>query len=109
MYPRHAHSWQVVQDHMDFKLWEVKTNELGDQTVLPELLPWLEEALDSVSFSRQKTEEGYVLYCCLPTVGVLSAAKQNFLQQLVTTFLAMHRGNAIAVVILPNKAGSART
>ena len=92
-----------------FKIWEVKTQELGDQTVLPDLMPWLDAAMDKVTYTRMPTEEGFIIYFNLTTCGVLSAAKQNFLYQFVTTFLAVQRVNGIAIVVLPNKAGSPKS
>ena len=108
---RHTESWKVLDKHMQdfFKIWEVKTQELGDQTVLPDLMPWLDAAMDKVTYTRMPTEEGFIIYFNLTTCGVLSAAKQNFLYQFVTTFLAVQRVNGIAIVVLPNKAGSPKS
>ena len=89
-----------------FRVWDVKTQELGDQTVLPELLPFLDAAMDGISFNRTASEEGYILFFNLPTAGVLSAAKENYVHQLMTNFLAIKRVNGVAVVIMPNRAGA---
>jgi hypothetical protein len=101
-------AWKVVQEHMEkaLRVWEVNTNAMGDQTILPQLLPWLDEAFESASFSRSDAEEGRILYFCLPATGIVSAAKLNFMYQLTTSFLSMFRINAVAVIILPNKAAS---
>lgn len=107
----HNNSWQSVQKFVEanFKTWSVSTAELGDQTVLPTLLPWLEATMNESSFNRAPEEEGYVLYMCMPTCGVVPTVKRNFFLQVATTFCATHRKNAVGILIFPNRAAENRT
>ena len=105
--PRHTKSWALVNNYVEnnLKVWSVAK----DGSVLPTLLPWLEERMDAASYARQQEEEGYILYVCLPTLGVVPAGKQQFFFDLITGFLAARPSNSIAIVIHANRASEAKT
>ena len=63
---------RFVETHL--KVWSVKPS----QTVLPTLLPWIEESLDGMCYMRTDTEEGTVLWINLPNVGVVTSLKRDF-------------------------------
>ena len=104
--PRHDKSWRLVHEYVDrnLKVWSVKP----EQAILPALLPWLEERMESMTFARVPNEEAFVVYACFPTMGVPSSMKVGFIHHLVTGFLTARPANAIAVVVHANRASEAR-
>ena len=86
------------------QVWSVKL----DQAVLPTLLPWLDTQMERLTFNRVRTEECFILYICLPTMGVVPAGKQNFVLQLVTGFLSARPNNSIAVILHANRASDSK-
>lgn len=102
----HEQSWASITKYVTsrFNTWSVTTEELGDQTILPTLLPWLDKCLSDSTWSRSDEEEGYILFISLPTCGVAPAKKLGYFIQLATTFLATHRKNAVCVLLYPNRA-----
>ena len=93
----------MVHDYIEknFKVWSIG----ADEQLLPTLLPWLDQQMEDATYSRDASEEGFVLYLCLPTCGVVSAAKANFFLTFLTSFLTARPSNSIAIIIQPNKAG----
>ena len=66
----------MVHDYVEknFKVWSIG----ADEQLLPTLLPWLDQQMEDATYARDASEEGFVLYLCLPTCGVVSASKANF-------------------------------
>lgn len=106
----HELSWSVVGDFVNknWITWAVSTHELGDQTILPQLLPWCDQVLSEATFNRVPEEEGYLLFINMPTCGVVPSQKLNYFLQLTTTFLATNRKNSVCVMLFPNKASTER-
>ena len=104
----HELSWSVVGDFVskNWITWAVSTHELGDQTILPQLLPWCDQVLSDATYNRVPEEEGYLLFINMPTCGVVPAQKLNYFLQLTTTFLATSRKNSVCVMLFPNKAST---
>lgn len=75
-----------------------------DQSIVPTLLPWIDEQMERCTFSRVHSEECHILFVCLPTMGVVSSLKLQYVLQLMTSFLAARPSNSIAVVIHANRA-----
>ena len=103
---RHAKSWEVVAEFVqeNYQVWSVRL----EQSILPTLLPWLDGQMERLTFNRVRAEECYVLYICLPTMGVVPAGKQNFVAGLVTAFLAARPQNSVAVIIHANRASESK-
>lgn len=99
---RHQKSWELVKEFVNgnFQVWSIKL----EQSIVPTLLPWVDEQMERCTFSRSQTEECNILYVCLPTMGVVSSMKLQFTLQLITSFLAARSSNSIAVVIHANRA-----
>ena len=99
---RHKESWEIVEKHVDtyLKVWTIK----AEQTVLPTLLPWLEDAFESQGFVREQSEERIVLWISLPTCGVVSASKSTYFLNLITGLLTAKATNATAIVLSANRA-----
>lgn len=99
---RHAKSWDLVKDFVEknFQVWSIKL----DQSVVPTLLPWIDEQMERLTFSRVQTEECNILYICMPTMGIVGSVKLQFVLQLITAFLAARPTNSIAVVVHANRA-----
>ncbi len=81
-------------------MWTIK----AEQTLLPTLLPWLEDAFESQGFIREQSEEGVLLWLSLPTCGVVSASKSTFFLNLITGLLTAKSTNSAAVVLSANRA-----
>ena len=96
----------MVQDFVEgnLKVWHMKVNDLGDRTVMPQLIPWLEGCMGKAAFSRSESEEGYLIFVNLTVLGVVSAQERHYTMQFVTDFLSTHRRNGIAVVVHANRA-----
>jgi len=73
--------------------------------MLPTLLPWIDQQMDDMTYTRETNEEAHVLYVCLPTCGVVPAKKTNYFLTLVTSFLSARPGNSIAIIVHANRAG----
>ena len=105
--PRHKQSWEVVNAYVQrfLKVWAVKP----EQTVLPTILPWIDECFDELSSVRPATEEGVVVWVNLTTAGILPLMKKNFLISLVTGILTTLVGNSVAVIVHSNRATDSKT
>jgi hypothetical protein len=105
-YSRHTQSWSEVHQYVEthLKVWAAKANQM----VLPTLLPWLESSMDDMTFVRSDTEEGCILWCNLPTVGVVSAMKKDYFLQLITGLLTSRPSNSICVVLQANRASETK-
>ena len=79
-------------------------SELGDRTVMPQVIPWMDDCMSKASFSRNDAEEGFILLVNLTVLGVVSAHEKSYSLQLLTDFLATHRKNAVALVLHANRA-----
>ena len=103
---RHAQSWDEVHRFCDarLKVWSIKPS----QVILPTLLPWIEETLDGMSYMRSDTEEGTVLWCNLPTAGVVSTLKKEYFLQLITGLMASKPVNTVCIVLHANRAGEGK-
>lgn len=103
---RHERSWEAVHAWINhnLKVWSSKP----EQSPLPTLLPWLEERFEDMTYLRVTNEEGYILFCNLTTMGVVSSLKQSYILGLITSFLTARPVNAIAVVLHANRAAEAR-
>ena len=88
----------------NLRVWHMKVNDLGDRTVMPQLIPWLETCMGKAAFSRSETEEGFLIFVNLTVLGVVTAQERHYTMQFITDFLSTHRRNAIAVVIHANRA-----
>lgn len=103
---RHAKSWEAVTEFVqqNFQVWSIRL----EQSILPTLLPWLDAQMERLTYNRVHGEECYVLYVCLPTMGVVPVGKLSFVVQLITSFLAARPQNSIAVVIHANRASEGK-
>jgi len=88
----------------NLKVWSVKPS----QPILPTILPWVESALEQMTFLRNDSEEGLVLWINLPTVGVVSALKRDFFIQAITGLLVAKPHNSICVVLQANRAAETK-
>lgn len=94
---------QFQEDHQ--KVFIVKPDQ---PSPLPVILQWLEARMEDLTYCRQFSEEGYILYCCLPTMGVVSSLKLAYVHQLITGFMAARPSNSICVVIHANRASESK-
>ena len=103
---RHKQSWEIINSYVQrcLKVWSVKP----EQTILPSILPWIEECFEEMTYVRTVTEEGIILWVNLPTAGILSSMKKHFLISLVTGLLTATAGNSIAVLIHSTRATEAK-
>ena len=103
---RHKQSWDEVHRFCDtrLKVWSIKPSQL----ILPTLLPWIEETLDGMSYMRSEMEEGTVLWCNLPTAGVVSTLKKEYFLQLITGLMASKPMNSVCIILHANRAGEGK-
>lgn len=104
---RHKQSWEIVNSYVQrcLKVWSVKP----EQSILPSILPWVEQCFEELTYVRTLSEEGIILWINLPTAGILSLMKKNFLISLVTGMLTATAGNSIAVLIHSTRAADTKT
>ena len=66
--------------------------------------------IDPAKAVRSFEDHSVVLWCNLPTAGVLGAAKQDFILTAVTNMLTTYKRNGVAIFVDANRAGDpART
>lgn len=87
-----------------FKVWTLQPQ----QSLLPSLLPWLEQCFEASTFMRNPSEEACILFVNCPAMGVVSAIKHNYVIELVTSLLASRPSNSIAILVHPNRASEGR-
>ena len=86
------------------KVWSIKPT----QSVIPTLLPWLEEAMNAMCYMRSETEEGVVLWLNLPTAGIVTSLKRDYFLSVVTGLLASRPANSVCVVLHANRASDGK-
>ena len=84
-------------------VWSIKT----DETVVPTLLPWLEKGFESMTYLRDASQEGVVLWLPLPTCGVVPSSKYGFFLQLITALLSAKPAGSCALIFHANRAKGA--
>ena len=88
----------------NLKVWAVKPS----QPALPTVLPWVESALDAMTFMRTDPEEGILLWVNLPTVGVVTSLKKDYFVQLITGLLTAKPQNSVCILLQANRAAEAK-
>lgn len=104
---RHTESWDAVHKFADerMKVWSIKQS----QSVLPTLLPWIESALDSLTYLRTDQEEGVILWINLPNCGVVGSMKRDFFLTLITGLMAARPSNSVCIILHANRASDKKT
>ena len=78
-------------------------------TITSNLDPWLDGALSGMNSGiRRRDHEQLVIYVNMQVAGVVSSSKSLFIVQEVTRLLHQFPRTAVAVIVLPNRAGDLR-
>lgn len=75
----------------------------AESTVLPAIAGWIDRTLEDCCASGDNYSVVILLNC--PTVGILGTEKKEFFVTAVTNLLNQYRRNAVALLVLPNRAG----
>ena len=54
---------------------------------------------------RTESDHALIAWVCLPTLGIVSAGKKDFIVTFVANWLAQHRRNGLVLVVHANRAG----
>jgi len=74
------------------------------------LQPWLASTLSGLNAGvRRDNSENIIAFFNLQTQGVLSTSRMHFMLQQVTSLCHAHSRSLICVIIMPNRAGDARS
>ena len=73
------------------------------------MLPWLDQSLAGMNGGIRRLEQELVIaFANLPSAGVVSASKQHFLLQQITSLANSYPRSFVAVVVMPNRAADHR-
>jgi hypothetical protein len=102
----HNKAWEMVDEYLSstLRLFSGRSTD-AESTILPGLTSWVSESLGEIPQCRSFEDHGIVLWCNLPTAGIIGASKYDFLVTSLTNILALHKRNAIAILVHPNRAG----
>lgn len=76
----------------------------AESTVLPSITSWIEETLHEIPEVRSSEDHGLVIWVNLPSAGILTVNRYEYVVTSVTNLLAIYRKNGIALLIHPNRA-----
>ena len=101
----HTRAWEAVGEYLQANL-RILVGKPSDaeSTVLPSLTSWLQETIADTPECRVFDDHGIILWVNLPSAGILSAHKYDFLITTISNVLAMHRKNSMAILVHPNRA-----
>lgn len=101
-------AWAAVREYRNDKypIFTAKSTSDLETDLAKPLADWLEKVQTSIIGSgvRRSELEHYVLYACLPTVGILGAVQKDWMMQFLTKFLNDHSKHSCAIIYLPNRA-----
>ncbi|CAK9046671.1 unnamed protein product [Durusdinium trenchii] len=100
----HEKAWSVVTSYLDSNLhvfW-AKT-EQAESVVIPQITTWVQESLGDIPECRSADDHSIVAWLCLPTCGIVSAAKHSFFLTFIANFLAQHRRNGLVLIVHANR------
>ena len=105
----HVKAWDIIKDFMGESLKLFTGSALtGTSTLMPEVSSWVTSALADIAEVRDSSDHLVLLWCNLPSQGILSAAKLDFLVSFITNQLEKHKRNGVAIIIHANRAGQFR-
>ena len=78
-------------------------NSDAESTVLPAISAWVDGTLEDACASGDNFS--VVMFINCPGVGILGTEKRDFFVTAVTNLLNQYRRNAVAILVLPNRAG----
>ena len=104
----HSRAWEAVGNYLlaNLRIFVGKPSD-AESTVLPSLTTWLQESIADMPECRVYDDHGVVLWLNLPSAGILSAHKYDFLITSVSNLLAAYRKNSVAILAHPNRASEA--
>eukprot|EP00435_Cladocopium_sp_Y103_P023953 s3522_g5.t2 len=102
----HQKAWTCVKEYLSstLRLFPGRSPE-AVSTVMPELNGWIDETLTEIAEVQSVTDHGIILWACLPSVGILSAHRMDWLLTYLSNTLNKYKKNGMAVVIHANRAG----
>ena len=72
---------------------------------MPELNGWVEETLSEIAEVQSVLDHGIILWVNLPSVGILSAHRLDWVLTYLSNTLNKYKKNGMAIVIHANRAG----
>ena len=76
----------------------------ADSTIMPQVFSWIDGTIDESPGCNSSDDHCIVLLFNLPSMGVISVAKWDYLVTMVANALNRYKRNSLALVIHPNRA-----
>ncbi|CAL1131960.1 unnamed protein product [Cladocopium goreaui] len=103
---QHHKAWKCVKEYLSstLRLFPGKSPD-AVSTVMPELNGWIEETLSDIAEVQSALDHGVILWVNLPSVGILSAHRLDWVLTYLSNTLNKYKKNGMAIVIHANRAG----
>lgn len=100
----HDRAWQSVRKYLETQIQVFAGSAAqAESTILPAVSTWIDTTLEECTASGDNFS--VVLFLNCPTCGIMGTDKKEFFVTAVTNLLNQFRRNAVAFLILPNRAG----
>ena len=76
----------------------------ADSTVMPQLLSWVDRMIDESPKCNAADDHCVCLFLNLPSCGVISSAKWDYVISLVANTMNRYKRNGLAILVHPNRA-----
>ena len=105
---QHNRAWDIVREHMSSSL-RIMAGRAADSltTLMPMVNEWTEQTFQDVAEVRDVDDHCVVCWINLPSQGILTAHKREWVTTFVANLLHKYKRNGIAVLIHANRAGQA--
>lgn len=104
----HNRSWEIVRDYLSSTL-RILPGRASESltTVMPALHEWCEQTLADIPDVRDNDDHCVIIWCNLPTQGILTTHKREWVITFLANALNKYKKNGIAVLIHGNRAAQA--
>lgn len=102
---QHDRAWKCVKDYMSstLRLFPGKTSE-AISTVMPDINAWIDETLSDIAEVGDATDHGIIIFVNIPSTGILTVQKNEWILTYVSNTLQKFRRNGLAIIVHPNRA-----
>lgn len=76
----------------------------ADSTIMPQVFSWIDGTIDESPGRNSSDDHCIVLLFNLPSMGVISVAKWDYLVTMVANALNRYKRNSLALIVHPNRA-----
>ena len=90
-----------MDDHL--KVFTGKSSD-GVSTLMPEISEWLDFQIGDIADIREPSDHLVVFWVNLPTAGIVSATKTDFIVTFLANKLAQYKRNGVGIIVHSNRA-----